>query len=137
MNEVELKERTKRIALRVIKVVEALPSTKIADVIGRQLLRSGTSVGANYRAACRGKSPADMIAKLAIVEEEADESIYWIELLIESEVLPVHRLVDLIDELNQIVAITVSSQKSLRRNNPESKIQNVQFLTASTPAGSG
>src|SRR5271157_91448 len=122
MNEMELKERTKRIALRAIKVVEALPSTKVADVIGRQLLRSGTSVGANYRAACRGKSPADMIAKLAIVEEEADESIYWIELLIESEILPVHRLVELIDELNQIVAITVSSQKSLRRNNPKSKM---------------
>ena len=78
-----------------------------------------------------------MIAKLAIVEEEADESIYWIELLIESEILPVHRLVELIDELNQIVAITVSSQKTLRRNNPKSKIQNDQFLTASTPAGSG
>jgi len=122
MNEVELKERTKRIALRVIKVVEALPSTKIADVIGRQLLRSGTSVGANYRAACRGKSPADMIAKLAIVEEEADESIYRIELLIESEILPAHRLVELMDELNQIVAITVSAQKTLRRNNPKSKI---------------
>jgi four helix bundle protein len=80
------------------------------------------SVGANYRAACRGKSPADMIAKLAIVEEEADESVYWIELLIESEILPAHRLVELIDELNQIVAITVSSQKTLRRNNPKSKI---------------
>ena len=124
MNEVELKERTKRIALRVIKVIEALPPTKVADVIGRQLLRSGTSVGANYRAACRSKSLADMIAKLAIVEEEADESIYWLELLIESEILPAHRLLELIDELNQIVAITVSSQKTLRGNNPSSPIQN-------------
>ncbi len=104
-------------------MVEALPSTKIADVIGRQLLCSGTSVRANYRAACRGKSPADMIAKLAIVEEEADESIYWIELLIESEILPAHRLVELIDELNQIVAITVSSQQTLRGNNPNRRIQ--------------
>ena len=87
-------------------------------------LRSGTSLGANYRAACRGKSPADMIAKLAIVEEEADETIYWIELLIESEILPAHRLSELIHELNQIVAITVSSQKTLPRNNPKSKIEN-------------
>ncbi len=87
-------------------------------------MRSGTSVGANYRAACRGKSPADMIAKLAIVEEEADESIYWIDLLIESEILPAHRLLELLDELNQIVAITVSSQKTLPRNNPKSRIQN-------------
>ncbi len=102
-----------------------------------------------------------MIAKLAIVEEEADESIYWIDLLIESEILPAHRLLELLDELNQIVAITVSSQKTLRRNNPKSKIQNdqlpqeahrggerkwppkteqaheFQVLTASTPAGSG
>src|SRR5271157_3695901 len=124
MNEVELKERTKRIALRVIKVIEALPPTKVADVIGRQLLRSGTSVGANYRAACRSKCQADMIAKLAIVEEEADESIYWLELLIESEILPAHRLLELMDDLNQIVAITVSSQKTLRGNNPESKIPN-------------
>ncbi len=120
MNELELKTRTKKIALRVIKVVEALPPSKIADIIGRQLLRSGTSVGANCRAACRSKSPADMIAKLAIVEEEADESIYWIELLIESEILPAHRLVELVDDLNQIVAITVSSQKTLRANHPRS-----------------
>ena len=105
-------------------MIEALPPTKVADVIGRQLLRSGTSLGANYRAACRSKSPADMIAKLANVEEEADESIYWIELLIESEILPAHRLLELIDELNQIVAITVSSQKTLRGNNPNSPIQN-------------
>jgi len=124
MNEVELKERTKRIALRVIKVIEALPPTKVADVIGRQLLRSGTREGANYRTACRSKSLADMIVKLAIVEEEADESIYWIELLIESEILPAHRLLELIDELNQIVGITVSSQKTLRGNNPKSPIQN-------------
>jgi len=138
MNEREFKERTKRAALRVIKMIEALPSTKVADVIGRQLLRSATSVGANYRAACRGKSPADVIAKLGIVEEEADESIYWIEILIEAGILPENRLTDLLDEFHQIVAMTVASQKTLRRNyakpqpqnresrieNPKSKIQN-------------
>jgi len=107
----------KKVALRVVKVIEALPSTKIADVIGRKLLRSGTSIGANYRAACRGKSPADVIAKLAIVEEGADESIYWIELLIEAGILPGSRLAKLLDELRQIVAMIVVSQRTLRRNN--------------------
>ena len=104
MDERAFKDRTKQVALRIVRVVEALPHTKTADVIGRQLLRSGASFGANYRAACRGRSPADVIAKLAIVEEEAVESIYWLELLIESGTLPASRLDDLIDELNQIVA---------------------------------
>ena len=80
MDEREFKDRTKRVALRVVKLVEALPSTRVADILGKQLLRAGTSVGANYRAACRGKSTADVIAELGIVEEEADESIYWLEL---------------------------------------------------------
>jgi four helix bundle protein len=124
MDEQAFKERTKQAAIRMIRVVESLPSTKTADVIGRQLLRSGTSVGANYRAACRGKSPADMIAKLAIVEEEADESIYWMELLSELEVVPANRLSDLIQELNEITAMVVASQKTLRQNNPKSKITN-------------
>ena len=83
LNEREFKARTKDIALRVIRLVDSLPSRRSADVIGKQLLRSGTSIGANYRAACRGKSTADVINKLAIVEEEADESLYWIELSID------------------------------------------------------
>jgi four helix bundle protein len=126
MTEQEFKDRTKKVALRIIRVVEALPATKTADVLGRQLLRSGTSVGANYRSACRGRSPADVIAKLAIVEEEADESIYWLELLIESGTLRAPRLTDLMDELNQIVAMVVASQKTIRAQvqNPKSKIQN-------------
>ena len=111
-------------ALRVIKVIGALPSSKTADVLGRQLLCSGTSVGANYRAACRGKSPADVIAKLAIVEEEADETIYWLELLSEAGVLPAKSLSELMDEFNQITTMTVASQKTLRRRNPKSKIEN-------------
>lgn len=124
MDEREFKQRTKRVALRVIRVVEALPSTKAADVIGRQLLKAGTSVGANYRAACRGKSPADMKHKLAIIEEEADESVYWLELLVEADLMPANRLSELIQEFNEIVAMVVASQKTLRRNNPKSKIQN-------------
>jgi len=72
------KRRTKRVALNVISLVESLPASRTANVIGRQLLRSGTSIGANYRAACRGKSKADILFKLSIVEEEADETVYWL-----------------------------------------------------------
>ena len=92
MDENLFNRRTKQLALRVIKAVEGLPKNRTADVIGRQLIRSGTSIGANYRAACRGKSTADVIAKLRIVEDEADESAYWMELLIESGLLPEARL---------------------------------------------
>ena len=118
------KERTKKLALRIIRVVEALPKNRSADVIGKQLLRSATSVGANYRAACRGKSALDVIAKLGIVEEEADESIYWMELLIEGGFIPETKLKDLLTETNEIVAMTVASIKTLRARsrNPKSKI---------------
>jgi four helix bundle protein len=114
VDEREFKERTKKMALRVIQLVGALPRSKAAGVIGRQLLRSATSVGANYRAACRAKSTADMIAKLGIVEEEADETLYWLELLIESDLMPESRLSDLMREVDEIVAMTVSSIKTLR-----------------------
>lgn len=95
-------------------MVEALPKSKTCDVIGRQLLRSGTSVGANYRSACRGKSTADVLAKLAIVEEEADETIYWLELLIEANIKSASDIEDLLKEANEIVAMTVASIKTLR-----------------------
>jgi len=78
-----LKDRKKNFALRIIRLVEALPKGRTTDIIGKQLLRSGTSVGANYRAACRARSTADFISKMGIVEEEADESIFWMELLID------------------------------------------------------
>jgi len=115
MNEQEFKDRTKRLALRVIKLVAALPKGLVAEVIGKQLLRCATSVGANYRAACRGKSTADVLAKLAIVEEEADETLYWMELLVESELVPSARLSELMRETNEITAMTVASIKTLRR----------------------
>jgi len=115
MDENIFKKRTKQLALRVIKVVEVLPRNRTADVLGRQLIRSGTSVGANYRAACRGKSTADVIAKLRIVEEEADESAYWMELLIESGLLPASRLSELLQESNEIVAMTVASIRTLQK----------------------
>jgi four helix bundle protein len=115
MDEQVFKERTRKLALRVIELVEALPQGRTADVIARQLLRSATSVGANYRAACRGKSAADVLAKLAIVEEEGDETAYWLELLIEAIIVPQGRLADLLKETNEIVAMTVASIKTLRR----------------------
>jgi four helix bundle protein len=114
LNEQEFKLRTKGLALRVIRLVEALPRGRTADVVGKQLLRSATSVGANYRAACRAKSTADVIAKLPIVEEEADETLYWLELLIESDLVPASRLADLMKETHEIIAMTVSSIKTLR-----------------------
>ena len=80
----DLKDRTKRFALSVIRLCESLPKGKRADVIGRQLLRCGTSVGANYRAACRARSAAEFVAKMGIVEEECDECLYWMELLVEA-----------------------------------------------------
>ncbi len=124
MNEQHFKERTKQVAIRIIRLVEALPSTRTADTIGRQLLRCGTSVAANYRSACRGRSRADMIAKLAIVEEEADESLFWLELLAAVRIVPARRLSELVDELQQILAMIVASQKTLRQRNPKSKNQN-------------
>jgi four helix bundle protein len=114
MDAEEFKRRTKSLSLRFIRLIEALPKTHTAEVIGRQLLRCGTSIGANYRAACRAKSSRDMIAKLKIVEEEADESLYWMELLIEAELVAPQRLQDLMNETEQILAMTVTSIKTLR-----------------------
>jgi len=95
-------------------LVEALPRNRTAEVIGRQLLRAGTSVGANCRAACRGKSTSDVVAKLSIVEEEADESIYWVELLAEAGVVTPNRIDAMKKEANELVAMTVASIKTLR-----------------------
>ncbi len=112
MTESEMKQRTKAFALRVIKLVNSLPKDLVSRTLGGQLLRSGTSVAANYRAACRARSKADFISKLGIVEEEADESALWMELLIESGLMPQSRLGKLLDEANQITAIIVASRKS-------------------------
>ncbi len=110
----ELGNRTKTFALRIIRLVEALPKTRAADVIGGQLLRCGTSVGANYRAACRPKSPADFIAKMGIVEEECDESAYWMELLVEAGIMKESRMSSLMHEADEILAMAVASIKTTR-----------------------
>lgn len=112
MDQAELKKRTKQFGLRIMKMVGALPNDSVGRAIGNQLIRSGTSVGANYRAACRGRSKAEFIAKLGVVIEEADESGYWMELIIEGELLPSDKVEALLDEANQITAIMVASRKS-------------------------
>jgi four helix bundle protein len=126
-----LKRRTKTFAVRIIRLVEALPNTSTARVIGNQLLRSGTSVGANYRAACRARSQAEFIAKMGVVEEEADESVYWLELLIEASVLPAVKVQNLLDEANELTAIFAASGRTAKERqtprssaNPQSAIGN-------------
>ena len=118
MDSSQLKDRTKKFALRIITLVESLPENKITRVIGNQILRSGTSVGANYRAACRAKSTPDFINKLKIVEEEADETLYWLELLVEAKIVKEDRLLELMKENNELIAIFVSTIKSTK--NPKS-----------------
>ena len=114
MNEIEFKEITKQLALRTINLANSLPNTVAAQVIGRQIIRSATSSAANYRAACRGKSPADMLHKLTIVEEEADETMYWLELLADSGMIPRNRLDALLNDFNEVVSMTVVSIKTLK-----------------------
>ena len=114
----EMKARTKRFALRVMKLVDALPNARSAYVVGNQLIRAATSVGANYRAACRGRSEREFLAKLGIVEEEADECGYWLELIAEHGLLPENRVRDLIGEANEIVAVTISAIRSTRGKTP-------------------
>lgn len=109
-----MKQRTKAFAVRVIKLVDSLPNKVTAREIGRQLLRSGMSVGSNYRAACRGRSKAEFCSKLGIVEEEADESIFWMELLIDSGLVKKKQLESLITEGGEILKITIASIKTAR-----------------------
>jgi four helix bundle protein len=114
MRNVELQARTKKFALRVIKMVGALPRNMTADVLGRQTLRSGTSVAANYREACRARSKAEMISKLAQVEQELDETLLWLELLVESELISQTRMAELLRETEELLRITVASIKTLK-----------------------
>ena len=110
----EMKQRTKAYALRVIRLVQALPRNEVARTVGGQLLRSGTSVGANYRSACRAKSRPDFVHKLKIVEEECDESLYWMELLVEGELISAGRLQALQQEGSEILSIVVASLRTAR-----------------------
>lgn len=114
MTEQELKERLKAFSKRVIKLVDNLPNTNSANAIGKQIVRSGTSPGANYRAACIGKSEKDFLNKLKMVEEELDETAYWLELIMEVEMLPVTRVEPLYTECKELYRIIVSSIISTR-----------------------
>jgi four helix bundle protein len=116
MDAEELKLRTKRFGLDVIRLVESLPSTQTGKVIGNQLLRSALSVGANYRAACRARSKADFISKVGITIEEADESQHWPEMLSEAGLISRDKLLPLTKEANELVAILTASSKTAREN---------------------
>jgi four helix bundle protein len=116
MNETQLKQGTKKFALRILKLVAALPRTTEGRAIASQLVRSGTSVGANYRAACRGRSKAEFISKLGTVEEEADESAYWMELIIDAGLLKAKRVAALQHEADELTAIMAASRISASRN---------------------
>lgn len=132
MNPTDFKGRTKRFALDAIALTEKLPQGRVSEVIGGQLLRSATSVGANYRAASRAQSPAQMLAKLSIVEEEADECLYWLELLVESGKVSDEHVRALRREASELLAMTVASKKTLRSKGAptarrQSTIDNRQF----------
>jgi four helix bundle protein len=114
----QMKQRTKRFALRVIRLVQALPRGPAARVLGQQLLRSGTSVGANYRSACRARSRAEFLARLGIVEEEADESAYWMELIVESGLMQRRRITPLMQEVEELLAMAVASIRTARGRSP-------------------
>jgi four helix bundle protein len=110
-----LKNRTKQFALRIIKVIRSLPANSEGRIIGNQLLRSGMSVAANYRAVCRARSRPEFLAKLAIVIEEADESAFWLELLVDAGLVRQRKLTDLLSEANQLVAIFNASRATAKK----------------------
>ncbi len=117
MNADEFKQRTKIFALRVIRLCEALPKSTTANILGRQLISCGTSVGANYRAACRARSRADFINKMGIVEEECDESIYWMELIVAANLAEEKQVANLHEEANQLLSMVLGSIKTARGKN--------------------
>jgi four helix bundle protein len=110
----ELRNRTKQFALRIIRLFRHLPRSTEAQVLGKQLLRSGTSVGANYRAAGRSRSKAEFVSKIGIVVEEADETVFWLECLVESGIVKEELLEDLLAEANELVAIFAASHRTAR-----------------------
>lgn len=124
MNEREMIARTKQFALRIMKLVGALPRTIQGRAIASQLMRSGTSVAANYRAACRSRSKAEFIAKLGTLEEEADETAFWLELIIEGDLLVAAQIQPLLTEALELVAITAASKKTASGARAKSQIAN-------------
>lgn len=127
MNREELRNRTKQFAVRIVNLCRALPRTPEARVIRDQMVRSTTSVAANYRAVCRARSKPDFASKLAIVLEEADETLFWLELLVETNTVPVDRMTLLISEANELVCIFGAAENAVRNQigNPKSQIPNL------------
>lgn len=125
VNEQNMKDRTKQFALRIMKLVDSIPKTVSGKAIANQLIRSGMSVGANYRAACRGRSVAEFASKIGIVVEEADECCFWMELIIEGNLLPKEKVVSLLKEADELTAIFVSSIKTVQ-NNHKSQFKNLK-----------
>ena len=112
MNEIEMKKRTKQFALRILKMADALPKSRSGNAIANQVVRSGTSVAANYRALCRAKSRADFINKTSVIEEEADETSFWLELIVDAGLLTNARVKPLLIEADEITAMLVASRKT-------------------------
>ena len=110
----QLRARTRRFAVRIVKLFKALPKTTEAQVLGKQLMRSGTSVAANYRAACRGRSRPEFIAKLGVVAEEADETVFWLEMLVDCEIVRENLVAELRKEARELCAIFSASQHTAR-----------------------
>ncbi len=128
MDREELKRRTKAFALHVIRFVSQMPNNPVSRTLGNQLLKAGTSVGANYRSACRARSRADFISKIGIVEEESDESLYWLEVIGESGIVKSEEISDLMKEADELVAIFTATGRSTKASdrsvNPKSEIRN-------------
>ena len=110
----EMRDRTKAFAYRIVKLFRSLPRTAEAQIVGKQLLRSGTSVAANYRAVCRARSKAEFLAKLGVVTEEADESVFWLELLVDNDIVPRRKMEALLTEAHELTAIFTASKHTAR-----------------------
>jgi four helix bundle protein len=122
----ELQDRTKAFALRVLKVVEALPKTTTGQAVARQIVRSGTAVGANYRSVCRSRSDAEFVARMGVVEEEADETAYWLELIVEARLLKATLVEPLLREANELTAIMSASRISASKRKQNGCRSNVE-----------
>jgi len=111
----ELKRRTKAFAIRIVKLYRSLPKSEEARIMGRQILRAGTSVAANYRAVCRARSKAEFISKIGVVVEEADETVFWLEMLVETNIVPGKKMTELLKEANELLAIFAASQRTAKK----------------------
>ena len=123
----ELQQRTRAFALRVLRVFRSLPDSREGRILGQQLLRAATSVAANYRSACRARSRRDFLSKLGVVEEEADESLFWLEFIAEAGLISEAKLKGLVSEASQLTAIFVASRRTAKSNNRKSEIANRKF----------